>query len=115
MILKIGNMKEMCFNKGAVATMFLAILNYKMPFEETQKYVQAHREYLETQYQDKKLIVSGPMSSKTGGVILFNVESREEVDRIIANDPYYTNQVADYQVVEFSPVKSDPLFRENFI
>jgi uncharacterized protein YciI len=101
-------------SKG-VTDMFLAILRYKLPFEEVQKYVQEHRDYLDKHYQEKQLIVSGPMMSKTGGVILFRVGTREEVDRIIRHDPYYVHGVAEYEVIEFNPVKHDPVFHEHFL
>ncbi|WP_124726891.1 YciI family protein [Staphylospora marina] len=95
--------------------MFVAILRYKLPFEEVQKHVKAHRDYLDGQYREKRLIVSGPMTSKTGGVMVFRVQTREEVDRIIEGDPYYLNGVAEYEVIEFDPVKHDPVFREHFL
>ncbi|MGA9175418.1 MAG: YciI family protein [Thermoactinomyces sp.] len=95
--------------------MFLAILHYKLPAEEVSKHRQAHRDYLESCYQKKQLIVSGPMVPTTGGLILFRVNKREEVDRIIEQDPFHKNGVADYQVIEFDAVKSDPEFREIFL
>ncbi|TCS96793.1 YciI family protein [Hazenella coriacea] len=95
--------------------MFLVLIHYKLPYEEVQNYVQAHRDYLEGLYQQKKLIVSGPMKDLTGGVILMNVQTEEEAQEIITHDPYYINQVGEYEVIPFSPVKSDIKFKEYFI
>jgi uncharacterized protein YciI len=95
--------------------MFLAVLRYKVPIEVVEKHVQAHRDYLGKWYERNKLIVSGPMVPRVGGVILFNADSREEVEAIIKEDPFYIEGVADYEMTEFLPVKSDPRFRELFV
>jgi uncharacterized protein YciI len=95
--------------------MFLAVLRYKVPLDVVEKHVQAHRDYLNEWYERNKLIVSGPMVPRVGGVILFNVDSREELEAIIKEDPFHLEGVADYEVTEFLPVKSDPRFRELFV
>lgn len=95
--------------------MFLAILDYKVPLTEVDRHVQDHRDYLDTLYAKRKLIVSGPQEPKTGGLILFAVDSRDEVDHIIANDPYHKRGIANYQVIQFHPVKSDERFRNLYL
>ncbi|MBH8597623.1 YciI family protein [Thermoactinomyces sp. CICC 10523] len=95
--------------------MFLAILHYLLTTEEVAKHRQAHRDYLDTCYRKKQLIASGPMVPPTGGLILFRVKKREEVEQIIEQDPFFKNGVAEYQVMEFDAVKSDPEFRAMFL
>lgn len=95
--------------------MFIALLHYQKSFDEVQSHVNAHREYLDSQYQAKKLIVSGPRADKTGGFILFATSNRNEVDTIIADDPYHTLGLAKYEVIEFNPVKHDSRFAELYL
>lgn len=95
--------------------MFIAILHYQKPFDEVQTHVGAHREYLDTQYSIGKLIVSGPKTDKTGGVILFATSNQQEVESIIAQDPYYTEGIATYELIEFNPVKHDPKFADFYL
>lgn len=83
--------------------MFIAILTYKKPLSEVDKYLQAHREYLAENYAAGNFIASGPQTPRVGGVIMMRVTSRETVDALIAQDPFHINEVADYQVVEFTP------------
>lgn len=40
---------------------------------------------------------------RAGGVIMIKAENRIAVDAIIAQDPFNINDVADYQIVEFTP------------
>lgn len=83
--------------------MFIAILTYKKPLSEVDRYLAAHREYLARHYAAGDFIASGPQTPRIGGVIMMRADNREAVDAIIAEDPFNINAVADYQIVEFTP------------
>lgn len=83
--------------------MFIAILSYKKPLSEVDRFLAAHREYLAKHYSAGDFIASGPQTPRVGGVIMMKADSREAVDAIIAEDPFHINGIADYQVVEFTP------------
>lgn len=91
--------------------MFIAILTYKKPLGEVDKYLQAHREYLAKHYAAGDFIASGPQTPRVGGVIMMKANSREAVEDIIAEDPFHINGIADYQVVEFTPT----MFSDNML
>ncbi len=83
--------------------MFIAILTYKKPLEEVDRFLQAHREYLALHYASGDFITSGPQTPRVGGVIMIKADSRESIDTILAGDPFHINGIADYQIVEFTP------------
>ncbi|MEZ3590554.1 MAG: YciI family protein [Muribaculaceae bacterium] len=83
--------------------MFIAMLTYKKPLSEVDRFLAAHREYLARHYAAGDFIASGPQTPRVGGVIMMKADSREAVDAIIAEDPFYVNGIADYQIVEFTP------------
>lgn len=83
--------------------MFIAILTYKKPLEEVDRHLQAHREYLAEHYAAGDLITSGPRIPREGGVIMIKSDSREKVNSLLAQDPFHINDIADYQIVEFTP------------
>ncbi len=83
--------------------MFIAILKYKKPLEEVDRFLQAHRDYLADHYAAGNFISSGPQTPRVGGVIMIKVENRIAVDAIIVQDPFNINGIADYQIVEFTP------------
>lgn len=83
--------------------MFIAILTYKKPLSEVDKYLQAHREYLAGHYAAGDFIASGPQNPRIGGVIMIKAADREAVNAIISQDPFNINGIADYQIVEFTP------------
>ena len=83
--------------------MFIAILTYKKPIEEVDRFLQAHRDYLGEHYAAGDFIASGPQTPRIGGVIMIKADNREAVDSIIVQDPFNINGIADYQIVEFTP------------
>jgi uncharacterized protein YciI len=78
---------------------------YLKSIEDVDKYLPAHRAFLKNLYAQGVTICSGPQIPRTGGFILMNAASKEEVLAIMKNDPYVINGVAEYSVIEFE-VKS---------
>lgn len=90
--------------------MFLVLTTYAKPIEEIEKFLPAHSAHLDDYYKSKKIIFSGRRNPRTGGIILFNVGSKEEVLEIIQKDPFRQNGCADYEITEFIPTKYDEDF-----
>ena len=96
--------------------MFIAILTYKKPIEEVDRFLQAHRDYLAEHYAAGDFIVSGPQTPRIGGVIMIKADNREAVDSIIVQNPFNINGIADYQIVEFTPTMfCDPTLSNLFV
>ena len=85
--------------------MFLILLTYKQPIEVVDEYLVVHREYLEKCYQQDYLIVSGPRSPRTGGVLISQLTNLEQLQEVLKNDPFSIHGIAHYEIIEFTPVK----------
>ncbi|MCB2314234.1 YciI family protein [Clostridium tagluense] len=85
--------------------MFILSLNYIKPLEEVDREIKAHIQYLEKYYSLQKFVCSGRKNPRSGGIILCNAKNMEEVKRIISEDPFYINKIAEYEIVEFLPTK----------
>ncbi|MEH7301916.1 YciI family protein [Neobacillus drentensis] len=83
--------------------MFVLLLKYIKPIEEVENQLEPHRAYLEKYYSLQKFICSGRQNPRVGGVILCNAENREEVETIIQEDPFYSKNIATYEIIEFTP------------
>lgn len=90
--------------------MFIVSLTYKKDISEVEKFLEAHVEFLDKFYAEKKFIFSGRKNPRTGGVILIHNVDRSELDNIIKQDPFYQKEIADYSITEVIPTKYD----ENF-
>ena len=84
--------------------MFIVKLTYKTSIDEVDKYLQAHREFLDYHYKQGLLIASGPMKPRTGGIIIAATNDKAQLETIFKQDPYYLAEIADYQFFEFTPV-----------
>ena len=91
--------------------MFIANLKNKKSMEEVNKVLEAHLEYLDKYFEKEKFICTGKKSfPELGGVILFNSNNLEEAKKILYEDPFYIEEIVDYEIIEFQPVK----FSQNF-
>ncbi|KTD17742.1 YciI family protein [Legionella jordanis] len=85
--------------------MIIIQLTYKTPLSDVDKYLQAHREFLDYYYKQGILLASGPMKPRTGGIIIALSNDKAYVESVFRQDPYYLAEIADYQFIEFTPVK----------
>lgn len=91
--------------------MFIANLKYKKSIKEVNKVLEAHLEYLDKYFEKGKFICTGKKSfPELGGVILFDSNNLEEAKKILYEDPFYVEEIADYEIIEFQPIK----FSQNF-
>ena len=91
--------------------MYIVSLNYIKEVSEVEKYLEEHVKFLEKYYEMEKFICSGRKNPRTGGVILLNVESLAEVEKIILEDPFNINEIAEYEITEFFPTKYNKNFK----
>lgn len=90
--------------------MFLLLSRYLQPLEEVERLMPEHRAFLDRFYREGKLVCSGPRDPRTGEVILADVESELEAMKIVVEDPFFSEKVADYEVVGFTVARGDPRF-----
>lgn len=91
--------------------MFIISLTYKKSLEKVEEFIEEHIKFLNKYYLSNKFIFSGRKVPRNGGIILANHLTLEEVNQIIKEDPFYQNQIADYEIIEFTPTKYDDNFR----
>jgi len=85
--------------------MFVVIMHYKKPLTVIDQHLAAHRNFLEEGYSKNYLVVSGPKNPRTGGIIISNLTDKKTLEDFLHRDPFYLNQIAEYEMIEFSPVK----------
>lgn len=83
--------------------MFIVSITYKTELSEVDKYLAEHTAYLESYYEAGKFIASGPKVPRTGGIILVNATTEDEVSLIINDDPFHIAGVANYEITQFIP------------
>ncbi|GAB4093621.1 YciI family protein [Flaviaesturariibacter terrae] len=89
--------------------MFLINLTYRVSPDVVDTHLDAHRAFLDRGYAAGIFIFSGPKEPRSGGIILARGDY-DSVLRLISEDPFYVNSIAEYHVQEFQPTKWDPGF-----
>lgn len=92
--------------------MFFFSLTYKKPLTEVQKFLNDHNQYLDKFYKEGKFVFSGRKNPRIGGVILCKAANLKEAENIYHNDPFYKEKIANYDVIEFQPTKSNAIFKQ---
>ena len=90
--------------------MFIIELNYIKNLEEVDKFLESHRKFLDDCYSKRYFFASGPKNPRTGGIILSNMKDKRDLEKIIKNDPFFVEKIAEYKITEFAPVKYDATF-----
>lgn len=85
--------------------MFVIILSYTKPIEVIDALRPKHLEFLDRYFAKNIFLASGRQNPLKGGVIMATGVSREELERIITEDPFHSENVATFEIIEFSPGK----------
>ncbi|MFJ4210982.1 YciI family protein [Paenarthrobacter sp. NPDC089675] len=81
--------------------MFVVSLTYKVPDEIVDFHRPGHMAWLKDAFDAGVFLASGRRVPAIGGVLLSNVD-RPTLDDSLAKDPFYTNGVADFEIIEFT-------------
>ncbi|MCT4215003.1 GTP cyclohydrolase [Elizabethkingia anophelis] len=85
--------------------MFIISLNYIKAIGEIEVHIDAHNDFLNKYYADRKFLISGRKNPRTGGIIIAQNATIEEIKEIIKEDPFHQYEVAEYEITEFLPTK----------
>jgi uncharacterized protein YciI len=87
---------------------FAATIDYAPDKARIAEIRPVHRDYQEGLRKQNKLVIAGPFADDSGGLIVYNAASQEEVESIIRNDPFYKHGVFQSWVIrEWKIVKAN--------
>jgi uncharacterized protein YciI len=81
--------------------MFVIELSYRVDLSEIDAQMAAHVRYLKKYYASGTFVASGRKIPRDGGVIMAVGSSREEIERIVSEDPFHSHGLADFRIIEF--------------
>jgi uncharacterized protein YciI len=92
--------------------MFVIKLSYTKPLEAMDKARPKHLEFLDKYYAKNIFLASGRQTPPIGGVIIAISNDKEEIEKIIKEDPFYIEKLAEYEIIQFTPVKFHPAIKD---
>ena len=81
--------------------MFIIELLYKADLKRIDALMGAHMKFVRKYYAAGNFLVSGRKVPRDGGIILAVGKSREEIEAIAQEDPFFKHGLADIRVIEF--------------
>ena len=81
--------------------MFVIELTYKASLTQIDAHMRAHVAFLKKYYASGNFLVSGRKIPRDGGIILAVGKSREQIEAIVQEDPFYELGLADFRIIEF--------------
>ena len=81
--------------------MFVIELTYKTDLQDIDAHMTAHVRFLKKYYAAGVFLVSGRKIPRDGGIILAVGKSKQEIEALIKEDPFYSHGLADFRVIEF--------------
>ncbi len=67
---------------------YAAICKYTTDASIIAKARPTHREYLTGLEKRNKLVISGPFTDDKGGLLIYEADSAEEVEKMVSEDPF---------------------------
>lgn len=83
--------------------MFIVQLNYQCDPNEIDKYLQAHRDFLDYHFKQGLFLAAGHLKPRTGDIIIALTNDRKQLESVLQEDPYYLADLAHYTLTEFTP------------
>ena len=81
--------------------MFVIELTYQAELSEIDAHMGAHVAFLKKYYASGHFLVSGRKIPRDGGIIVAVGKSREEIERIVQEDPFHEHGLADFRIIHF--------------
>ena len=81
--------------------MFVIELIYKADLSEIDAHMKAHVAFLDKYYAAGNFLVSGRKIPRDGGIILAIGKSKQQLEAIVKEDPFYERGLADFRIIEF--------------
>jgi uncharacterized protein YciI len=92
--------------------MFIVDLNYIVPLEQLDAHMTDHVKFLRKYYKLNIFLASGRKVPRTGGIILSLAKTREALDAILKEDPFYLHRLAEFRITEFQTSQFHPQLKE---
>jgi uncharacterized protein YciI len=67
---------------------FAAVIEYTPDTSKIAQLRPTHREYLMGLRQAGKAVMAGPFTDDSGGLLVYEAETQEEVEKMIQDDPF---------------------------
>lgn len=91
---------------------FIVTIHYDVSLDLIDSVVQDHRTFLQKGYDAGLILMSGPQNPRTAGIVICRAPDQKVVESFFELDPYNLNRFVHYEIIEFMPVKHQPIIKD---
>lgn len=84
--------------------MYLVDMNFINMALITPELTEQHRSYLANEYKRNNMMFGGRKEPRTGGIIISNHQTKDELRLLLESDPFVQSGAVKYSITEFTPV-----------
>lgn len=88
--------------------MFVLIARYTKPIEEVDRLLDDHKAWITRHADAGRILLTARQVPLTGGLILARGPDIGVMHEMIAEDPFHRAGLAEYEVLEYAPVRAAP-------
>jgi len=92
--------------------MFVLLARYTKPAEEVDRLLEDHKAWIGRHQEAGRILMTARQVPLTGGLILAEGDSVEQMREMIAEDPFHAAGAAEYEILEFQPARVTPGMEE---
>lgn len=90
--------------------MYVLNLSYSKSPAEVEPVYAPHMDWVKKYVADGTFLVAAAKKSGLGGILLVKSIDKRELQRIIAEDPYVTEDVGEYQIADIDVKLAQPMY-----
>ena len=87
---------------------FIVEATYLAPLDKIREATPRHRVFLQRGYDAGLFLCSGPQDPPTGGFLVARAPSKQHLEDMFKDEPFYAEKLASFTFREFDPVKRQP-------
>lgn len=91
--------------QGSTPTLWVIQSRYLKGGDDLAAVTPRHREWLDQHYRSGLFLTSGRKVDGTGGVLIAQAESQEQLEAVFRDDPFVLEGCSEYSYTPFTPVK----------
>lgn len=80
---------------------YFAVITRMLDLELNKQYREEHLDYLKALGNKGKVFAKGRFADATGGLVIYQAESVEEVQSMVENDPFIVRGARSYEIHEW--------------
>ncbi|MFS0785502.1 YciI family protein [Shouchella sp. 1P09AA] len=83
---------------------YYAVLLPMLDEQKSEDYREAHVAYLQEKKAEGKIFANGRFIDGTGGLVIYQTNTFEELLELVQNDPYVVERARDFEIHEWDLV-----------